>query len=257
MSFYSNNTSFGIVSDSEVNSIIGMFSQDMIYDVVESNYRNRYTPYQLYIGNLITALEQDYQQKMIAVPMYTSEIQQSRYNTYKEILNILCRLNSLTINEDIDDTQDIYSLVYFLYDFLISRYATNIVNFFANFILREKDGLYDMISTSVSKLNKENGSTYSKKIFKGNTKLATIHANLEMVIDNICGMDISMENLIFTTTLDQSVTNLLCSNVYEILNLFESQFVPCVKNPLNRSIIITSVRLRLQELAADTQVATI
>ncbi len=257
MSFYSNNTNYGIVSDSEMNSIIGMFSPDMIYDVVQSSYENRFTPYQLYVGNTITALEQEYRQQLDTLPNYSNEIKQTRENTYKTILSVLCSLNNLSINEDGMEHIDTYSLLYYLYDFLISRYSTNIINFFANFILKEKDALYEMIGSIDYKKNKDNASTYSKKIFKGNSKLATIHANLELVIDNICGMDIPMSSLIYTTTYDQNITNIICTGTSEVFNLFSSQFVPCVKNPLYRPIIITSIRLRLQELAADTQVATL
>ena len=144
-----------------------------------------------------------------------------------------------------------YSLTYFLYDFTISRFTINIINFFAHYIVSEANSIYDYLNLSEMKKNKDSSSSYSKKLFKGNSKLATIHANLETVIDSICGFDIDFQTLVTVTTGDKNITSLLTTNISEVSNLFKTLFVPYVRDPRYKAIIITLVRMRLQELEAN------
>lgn len=246
MSFISNNTEFGIVSDSEITSIISNFSDDMIMDIIHSNAENKFRPYQYYVGNLITAIENEFKANQENYPEFYNESMTRRNEMYMEILKVLCSLHSLSLH--LDENTDLYSLTYFLYDLTISKFTINIINFFANYIVRETDALYQYLNLSELKKNKDNSSVYSKKLFKDNYKLATIHANLEIVIDSICGFDIDMENLITLSTGDINITALITRNISEVSNLFRLLFVPYVKDPRYRAIIITLVRMRLQEL---------
>lgn len=261
MSFVSNNTEYGILSDNEISSIIGNFSTDMIYDIVETRYNNRFRPYQLYVGNLVNAIDQNFKFQLSAIPMHAEELTQSHNMILRTIMEKVCSLNNLSISLDRNNPEnvDLYSLVYFLYDFFISRYTLNIINFFSNFIIKEQNAIVESINIAESKKssNKDLGSNYSRKMFKNNTNLALIHANLEKVIANICGMDIDMETFIYASTFDSNITKLLCSYTKEVISVFQSQFVPCVKDPICGPVILTMIRLRLQELSADLIPATI
>lgn len=253
MSFITNNAEFGIVSDSEIMSIISNFSDDMIMDIIIKNAENKFRPYQYYVGNLITAIESEFKSNEQNYPQFYSETMQRRNELYYNILTKLCSLHSLSLN--IDENTDLYSLAYFLYDFTISKFTINIVNFFANYIIMETNSLYNYLNLGEMKKNKDSSSSYSKKLFKGNIKLATIHANLELVIDSICGFDIDLSTLVMVTTGDQNITSLLSNNIGEISNLFRVLFVPYVKDPRYRAVIITLVRLRLQEMEASVELS--
>ena len=252
MSFITNNTEFGIVSDSEIVSIISNFSDDMIMDIIHRNVENKFRPYQYYVGNLIAAMESVFKSNAEDYPQFFAESNQRRNEMYSKILMYLCSLHGLSLN--VNENTDLYSLTYFLYDFTVSRFTINMINFFANYIVNETNTLYDYLNLSEAKKNKDSTSMYSKKIFKGNAKLATIHANLETVIDSICGFDIDMETLIYMTTYDENITSLLTSNISEIHNLFRVLFVPYVNDPRYRAVIITLVRMRLQEMEANTNI---
>ena len=253
MSFITNNTEFGIVSDSEIMSIISNFSDDMIMDIIEKNAENKFRPYQYYVGNLITAIESEFKSNAENYPQFYTETIQRRNELYSNILLKLCSLHGLSLQ--IDENTDLYSLTYFLYDFIISRFTINIVNFFANYIVGESSSLYHYLNLSEMKKNKDSSSAYSKKLFKGNSKLAVIHANLELVVDSICGFDIDMSTLIMVTTGDPNIANLLTHNMSEISNLFKTLFVPYIKDPRYRAVMITLIRLRLQEMEATVEQA--
>lgn len=252
MSFISNNAEFGIVSDSEIISIISNFSDDMIMDIVRQNAENKFRPYQYYVGNLPMAIESIFKSNQEDYPNFYSETNQRRTQIYSDILNYLCSLHNLSLN--IDENTDLYSLAYFLYDFTISRFTINIISFFTNYIIKEANTLFDYLNLAEMKKGKDNSSIYSKKVFKGNSKLSVIHANIEPVIDAICGFDIDMATLIYTTTEDMNITSLLTNNIRDNNNLFRLLFVSCIRDPRYRSAIITLVRMRLQELQGQAMV---
>lgn len=249
MSFIANNTEFGIVSDSEIVSIISNFSDDMIMDILRRNSENKFRPYQYYVGNLINAIESSFKANQENYPQFFAENMERRNEMYTNILQSLCSLHNLSLN--VNENTDLYSLAYFLYDFTISRFTINIVNFFANYIINETNAIYDYLNLSDLKKNKDSSSVYSKKLFKGNSKLSTIHANLEFVINNICGLDIDIYNLILITTNDANIASLISNNVFEISNLFKVLFVPYINDVRYRAVIITLVRLRIQELQGN------
>ena len=252
MSFISNNAEFGIVSDSEIIAIISNFSDDMIMDIVRQNAENKFRPYQYYIGNLPMAMESVFKSNNENYPDFFSETNERRTQIYSNILQYLCSLHNLSLN--IDENTDLYSLTYFLYDFTISRFTIHIINFFANYIIQEADSLFNYLNLSELKKSKDNSSIYSKKIFENNTKLSIIHANIESVIDAICGFDIEIARLIYITTQDKNITSLLTSNISDMNNLFRLLFVTYIRDPRYRSTIITLVRLRLQELQGQATV---
>ena len=249
MSFISNNVDFGIVSDNEITSIISNFSDDMIMDIIHRNTANKFRPYQHYVGNLVGAIESTFKVNQENYPQFYTETIERRNEVYFNILSSLCSLHGLSLN--INENTDLYSLAFVLYDFTISKFTINMINFFANYIIHETNSLYEYLNLRELKKNKDNSSSYSKKLFKGNHKLATIHANLEIVIDSICGFDIDIATLINVSTMDINITSFITNNINEVSNLFKILFVPYIKDPRYRAIIITLVRMRLQELEAN------
>jgi hypothetical protein len=255
MSFISNNVDFGIVSDSEILSIIANFSDDMVMDIIRRNSENKFRPYQHYVGNLVGAIESTFKLNQEGYPQFSTEILDRRNEIYSNILSFLCSTHGLSIN--VDENTDLYSLAFVLYDFTISKFTINMINFFANYIINETSTLYDYLNLRELKKNKDNSSSYSKKLFKGNYKLATIHANLEAVMDCICSFDIDIATLVSVATMDQNITAFVTSNIGEVSNLFRVLFVPYVRDPRYRAIIITLVRMRLQELEAVTDLSMV
>ena len=210
---------------------------------------NKFRPYQYYVGNLIYALESQFKINDANFPDYQLETKARREEIYFNILTALCKSHGLSLN--LNENTDMYSLTYFLYEFMISKFTINIINFFTNYIISETTTLYDYMNLK-DKKSKDTSTLYSKKLFKDNNKLAAIHANLEIVIDSICGFDIDMGTLISVSTGDANITALILSNISEISNLFRILFVPYVKDPRYKAIIITLVRMRLQEVAGST-----
>lgn len=252
MSFISNNVDFGIVSDSEIMSIISNFSDDMIMDIIHRNSDNKFRPYQHYVGNVVGAIEASFKANQENYPQFYSEILDRRNEIYSNILLSLCSLHGLSLN--VNENTDLYSLAFVLYDFIVSKFTINMINFFANYIISESNALYENLHLRELKKNKDNSSSYSRKLFKGNHKLATIHANLETVMDCICSFDVDLSTLVMVSTSDINIASFIANNISEVTNLFKVLFVPYINDPRYRAIIVTLVRMRLQELEAVTGV---
>lgn len=251
MSFITNNTEFGIVSDSDIFSIINNFSDEMILDIIQTNSETKFRPYQVYVGNLVSALESSFKSNAETYPQFYAETTDRRSTLYSQILFKLCNLHGLSL--DVNENTDLYSLTYFLYDFIISKFTINMINFFANYISHECNTLYNYLELNEMKKNKDSSAIYSKKIFKGNIKLATICSNMEMVVDNICAFDIDLFHLVLISTGDPNIAALLNDNLGEISSLFKNLFVPYIKNPSFRPNIITMIRMRLQEMEGSIE----
>ena len=222
-------------------------------DIIHQNSANKFRPYQHYVGNLVGAIETTFKANQENYPQFQKETLERRAEVYFNILSYLCSTHGLALN--IDENTDLYSLAFVLYDFTISKFTINMINFFANYIIRETNSLYEYLNLRELKKSKDNSSSYSKKLFKGNSKLATIHANLEVVMDAICSFDIDLGILVSVSTLDQNITSFIVNNIGEVSNLFRVLFVPYIKDPRYRAIIITLVRMRLQELEAVTDLS--
>ena len=128
-SFITNNADFSIVSDSEITSIISNFSDDMIMDIIRRDSENKFRPYQYYVGNLIYALESSFKSNQENYPLFQTESINRRNEMYYNILQSLCSSHGLSLN--INENTDLYSLTYFFYDFAISKFTINIINFFS------------------------------------------------------------------------------------------------------------------------------
>jgi hypothetical protein len=246
--FASNAIAYNITTDNEVANLLSHFDRRYVLDLVQDSLVNRFRINSLNAPNFVYSFEQNFKQILATYPNSTDEIQNVRINTYKEIINIICNFHQLQFNESIE--QDFYSTAFYLYQFLISDFTSNLINFFSNYIIKEKNSLYGMLNLGDMKKNKDSSSVYSKKIYKNNNKLGIIHANLEMTIDSICQFDISVNTILSNIYLNKNICKYIESLIVPIQDLFKNTFVPYIYSEL-RPIIITSIRLRLQELSAD------
>ena len=243
MSFMANNTEYSIVTNAEVTDVLAHFSDEMILDILDRNLTNRlsYVPK----VNIVESLEFDFKKCLDLYPAYSDDIYKTRFHVYSIIIDTICTRNHIQ-SADIQYGSDIYTQAYFLYDLLVSNFTNNVVNFFANYILREKNSLYDLMDQDLLSKNKGFNTIYSKKMFKnGNSKFITLHANLEYVVDNICAFDID-----FDTYASCVYTNSVVSNYLNMITtensgeLFQTQIVPFVM--MNKAIILTYIKLALQ-----------
>ena len=212
MSSFTANQMYNVVTENELAEVLSHYSSDFVYSIVDNALRNRFNTVinAVSIPNVVSAWEQNF--KYIET-IYGSDSKEKvhyvRNETYREIIDTICKEFDLTFT--IDDTVDLFSAAYHLYDFFISNFATNIVQFFSNFIYKERSNIYDALNLAELKKNKDGSTAHSKKTYK-DIKIAIIYANIDTVINYVCSMDIPFHSII----------GLICGNNSELRNYYLS-----------------------------------
>jgi len=250
--FNSNNSEYAIVTDNEVAQILSHFNNDYVYATVTRSISEKLRPYSMSLPNIVISYEQYYKQATDNYPDVKDAIWEARNGVYEQIIKLLCDAYQLVFN----DTEDLYSSAVYLYDFLVSNFQNNIITFFTNYILKEKNSIYDLLNLGALKRNKDTSTMYSKKIYK-HTRLGIICANLERVIDNINNFDID-----FNTYVDivygydnRNIAKHIQLVTSPINNFFKTYVASCFNTSM-RPVLITSIRLKLQESATESDLNT-
>lgn len=245
---------YTIVSEGRIATILSQFDKNIVYSIIQDiiNTRSSYYNYNM-PTNIPASYESNFKQMMIDFPSEKETIDIKRYNIYNDIINILCNSHGLCFNGQA--MQDLYSAAFHLYNLLISNFNNNIISFFINYIIREKNNLYDGLRLNDYKKNKDTSTAYNKKMYK-NTKLAIIAANLEYVIDNICVFDISFDVLLNYIYIDKNISRFILSIVSPMCDFYKTMFTPLIgDNSGIRAILISAIRIELQKVAMDEDIS--
>ncbi len=247
-SFIANSQVYNIVTENELAVVLSHYNSDFIFSIIDECMKLRYTtvpviPY----PNVVAGWEQNFKAIMAQYGSESNEeVLRVRNETYREIIDAICREFGLTFT--IDDTVDVYSSTYHLYDFMVSNFTNNMVLFFANFIYRERANIYESLGLATLKKNKDSSTIYGKKIYK-DVKLAVINANIDSVISSICEMDIQFSNIVSTIFgANSEIKKFLLSIVSANNDFFDRAYVSILKSDI-RPDVITAIRFKLQEIA--------
>lgn len=247
-----NNVAYNIVAENELSIILSHYSTEFVISVVEEALNRRKTEFPIMqIPNIVAAWESNFNMIIsdyIDYPQAREEVIAVRNSTYSEIIKCICK--EFNLNFTIDEYVDIYTAAYNMYDFFVCCYANNLVNFICNFIFREKASLYEAMSLSEYKKNKDSGTIYGKKLFK-DVRLAIINANLNKVIDYISVMDIPLYN-IFASNPNTFMGNYMNSIVSTEGDFFKNFYMQTLNSHL-RADYLTAIRLTLNSMNINTE----
>lgn len=247
-SFTANMQNYNVVTENEVAVVLSHYNSDFVFSIVDNAMKRRFLEVPIIaVPNVVGAWEQNF--KAIRAQYgaeNNEEIMRVRNETYKEIIDDICREFKLSFT--IDDTVDLYSAAYHLYDLFVCKFIENMTTFFANYIYKERSSIYDSLGLADKKKNKDSSTIYGKKIYK-DIKLAVINANIDMVVSEICSMDIPFGSIISLIYGNNSeLKRYIISIVSADSDFMDNVYVP-VMNSFIRPDIITSIRFKLQEIA--------
>ena len=243
-SFVTNSNSYNITSEKEISVILSHFEPDYVFGIIKDNITQRFRYNQLSIPNIVGSFESYFKQLFVTYTDADSinQIQTTRLETYKEIISILCSEFQFRFNYE--EVNDLYSAAYYLYSFLVSDFSNNIVSFFGNFIIKERNNIYESLKLNDLKKSKDNSTLYNKKIYKNN-KLAIINANLDYVIDNICVFDITLSDMLNNIYNDKNIVKFLENTLLPVYDFFKTVYVPVIQSHL-KPMLLTDIRLYIQ-----------
>lgn len=248
-SFNANSQMYNVVTENELSEVLSHYNSEFIFSIVDEAMKKRFLTVPLTaVPNVVGAWEQNFKAIMATYGSEShAEVMRVRNETYDEIIEMICK--EFGLNFTIDDSIDKFSAAFHLYNLFVCNFTENLVEFFANFIYKERSSLYESLGLAELKKNKDSSTIYGKKVFK-DIKIAIINANIDMVLTQICAMDIPF----------YSIISLICGNNSELkkyylsiisadTDFFTKAYVPSMNSEI-RPELITSIRFRLQDIAA-------
>lgn len=240
MSVFASSMEYEITSESEVTAILSHFEPELVLGIIDDALERKYMFFPNNPINLVSSLETNFSLAYAKLPYEKERIDKLREDIYVTIIDKICSHYNLELNIT---NQDIYTLTYYLYDFLISGFSNNIVSFFTNYIIKEKDYLYNHIGLVEMKKNKDMTTIYTKKLHS-DPKLAVINANLEYVIDSISLFDISILDILNLVYTDKNIIELISTSVLDRGNIYKDHFVSTLNNAY-KPVFITNMKFAL------------
>ena len=247
-SFNANSQAYNIATENELAVVLSHYNSEFIFSIVDEAMKSRFLSVPIVaMPNVVGAWEQNFKAIRAQYGMEShEEVLRVRNETYNEIIDSICK--EFGLNFTIDDSIDIYSAAFHLYNLFVCNFMDNMTTFFANFIYKERASIYEALGLATMKKNKDSSTIYGKKIYK-DIKLAIINANINMVITELCKMDIPFYSIISTICGNNSeLKRYYLTIVSAGSDFFERAYVPMLNSDI-RPDIITTIRFKLQEIA--------
>lgn len=247
-SFTANSQAYNIATENELAEVLSHYSSEFVFTIIDEALKSRFLGVPVVsMPNVVAAWEQNFKAIQAQYGSEShSEVLRVREETYREIINTICR--EFGLNFTIDEDVDIYSAAFHLYDLMVCNFTANMITFFANFIYKERASLYESLNLSELKKNKDSSTIYGKKIYK-DIKLAVINANIDMIINEISGMEIPFYSIIGIICGNNSeLKKYFLSIVSEEPGFFQRAYIPVLNSDI-RADVITGIRFKLQEIA--------
>jgi len=249
MNLNNGNRLFNVVNENQLTSILSHYNTEFVLSIVDNAIVSRFnTNAILRQPNVVAAWEQNFKQLLSDFEDSSSskqQILQVREDTYKEIIAKIC--NEFQLNFTIDENIDWYSAAFYLYDFFVSNFNINLTNFFSSYIYKERSDIYDSMDLASFRKNKDSSTLYGKKTYK-DIKLAIISSNAGFVIDNLCGIDISLADIFNVLYKQKELAYYMSTLVTSKGDFFKDYFASILNTPI-RPILLTEIRMQINAIA--------
>lgn len=242
---FGNSTEYNIVGEVECAELLQHFNSDFIFNVIRNSLDNKFKFNAfLPVTNVVGSFEQNFKVMQNNYPSDRDNIIMVRLSTYNQIIDLLCKDYNLQFNNNED--LEHYSVAYYLYDFLVANYKVYMIYFFASFIHKEKNYIYDSLNLEALKKNKDSSTIYGKKVYK-DTKIAVISTNLDYVLNNIRSFDIDLD-IILNTVTNKNVASLLLNYISPINDFYKEFYCSAINSEFYPELL-TNIRLEIQKLS--------
>lgn len=239
---------YQIANEFNIADLLAHLDAQTIYDILDDKLNDISFSKSTIESNIVGAFGITFQQMNDQFSGDSQNIKSISVEVYRTIIEKLTKSFNLEFNHA-DDTIDLYTAAYYLYDFLVCNRNNNMINFFVSFIVNNKDIIYAGLGEDAKKL-KDSSINYGKRIYT-DPKYAAIGANIKTVIENISTMDITLVNIFQSTYLDPNLVAFLDNAFADKGNFFKDYYCSITKNPEELPIIITDIRLALQRIVGD------
>lgn len=241
---------YSLVAEGELSTILSNFNSSYTYDVVDDLMRERYNSFSLISKpNFIDELEYSFKQLLDQFPSDKDNIIYTRNKTYLEIISRISNNSGVQFTIEDTDSVDIRYLASIIFDLFISNYNEYVFKFLYNFIVNQKDFIYNQLDLIKNKKSKDISTMYNRQYYSNDT-LAIISAKLYSCIDFITALDFDSRTTLsyIYTSADEIVRmNYLLQYIDSSADLFRILILPILTNDLISPSLVNSVKMELQK----------
>ena len=234
--------------DNMLASILSKFDTTYINDVIDNSIMIKFRLFNQGLPNMVYAYEQQFISLSDGFSSNKDDIQQTRFDTYINIINKLCNAYNLQFNQS--DSTDYYSAAFYLYDFLVSNFTSKMISFFTNYLIREKDSIYNALGLASIKKN-ESYLSYSMQLF-ASEKLGMIHGNIRRVLEEIQTFDIDLYSIL-ELCYEPNIARYINSIISDRGNFFRDQYLLYIVDSDYGPQLQQQIRLSIQSCGRDLQ----
>ena len=142
------------------------------------------------------------------------------------------------------NVMEIYGISHTMYDIFISRFSEYLIDFFVSYIVKNSDAIYAYLQHDENTKKPKEAGMYSPKNYISD-KYILIHANINSVIYNMIGYDISFQEMLsYFVTPD--IAARLGSLFVDTGNIFRTHYGSLVTDQITSAGVLTNVKLKLQ-----------
>lgn len=254
-SFLQNNQAYNIRAEGQLASILSSFDTDYVIGIMEdilANQLNDFNPVPK--ANIINSFEDNFKAILNDYPEDKPNILDIRESTYSLILSKIAKAFNFEFRDT--DQMDLYSIAKLLYDFFVSNYNGYLINFMADYIIREQDTLYKVLNMEQFKKDKDVTTIYNKKLFDS-VQMAIISSHLDYVVKYMMDMDFTMEQVL-TVTYRNNPYHIAAfmQYVFPKMDFYKDYYCRLISIPNIYPIIVTYLKIDLQRrcLPTDTRI---
>ena len=229
-----NSGDYNIEAENACASLLSQFNSNFIFDICTRALEVKDAPMIIESPNIVNSAEITFNDLKQQFPVDVENIMVVRNRTHLEIIDRLCTYYHAQFIDPGEEYH--FILAKNMYYFLACGYVRCLIKFMSAHIYKNRMELYDVLNMNEAKKNKDTSTIYNKKIYKNDSKLALIIANLHEVINYVLGMDISFEEILKYIFMDDDMVDLIYSSFK-----FQFEFFDYYKATMNREVYRPSI----------------
>lgn len=243
-----------LTNEVELSKLLANFNSDVVFDTIGFKIDTRNTCNFLYTEpNIVKAFRMNFIDLRNRFPGDVNNINEVEDNVYECIIDTIAENSLLCINKEMLNQNKLF-VASTLYDVFVSNYIRSLIQFFGEFIIAEKNALYEACQLDNYKKNKDGTTIYGKKSYK-DQKFAIINANIDRVVSFMETIDIPLEKILQVVVGSKPIVAGLSNIVMEREGgVFKQLYFNTIRDKAVESLILSSIRLYIQnkiELEGD------
>lgn len=235
-----------IDTDMGIGTILSNFNTNYINHVIDDSLNMKFRPFDGPMPNFVDILERQFNAVLINTPDYQEKVNEVRVETYKEIILKICTFYNISFVYDFDSLsmQELYGIAHTMYDIFISRFTEFMFNFFVSYIVNNSNSIFQYLKNDENAIKPKETGAYAPKHFI-DSKYILIHANVNKVIYNMAGYDISLHTLL-NYFLDANSAARLGSMLADNGDIYKYHYASYILDQRYTANIMTNIKLKLQ-----------